>query len=180
MSKMNKKMKFILSLSVIFGLIGTTYLTVGLLKSSIPEGGVRNSTDEIGNRVLLSKAEFKNDALDEDWQSPVVAPNIINEVARFDSEEQALISPRLNNNFTKYVELSISEVSGGSDGAFLLSGYDINGQLLEEHLLMNIEHVQTYGYRFSYDHVFIDYVVFTYTAHEAVLAVDNIAIYALQ
>ena len=177
---MNSKVKFIVSLSIIFGVIGATYLTVGLLKSFIPEGGVRNSTDEIGNRVLLSKAEFKNDALDEDWQSPVVAPNITNEVARFDSEEQALISPRLNNNFTKYVELSISEVSGGSDGAFLLSGYDINGILLEEHLLLNIGHAQTYGYRFSYDHVFIDYVVFSYTAQEAVLAVDNISIYALQ
>ncbi|MDD3207488.1 MAG: hypothetical protein PHD98_01305 [Bacilli bacterium] len=180
MPTLTSKAKFLISISTIFALVGVTYLAVGLLKKFIPEGGVRNSTDEIGNRVLLSKGEFTNESYSPDWTSRELGPDLINSKAYFKEEGQNLLSPNLNNNFTKYVEISISEVSGGSDGAFLLSGYDKKGVLLEEVTISNIIEAGQYNYRFAYDHVFIDYLTLTYLAQEATIAVDYISIYALQ
>ena len=180
MEVFNPKIKFIIALASVFAFVGVVYLTVALLKNHLPESGVRNSTDEIGNRVLLSKADFANDNLDSDWRSLETSPSFSDKKAIFEQEGQVLISPRLNNNFTKYVEINVSEISGGSDSAFLISGYNAEGLLLEEKRIENMSQTKTYGCRFSYDHVFIDYVVFTYQGQEAVLAVDNISIYALQ
>ncbi|MFA7378645.1 MAG: hypothetical protein WC014_03885 [Bacilli bacterium] len=180
MSTLTNKSKFLISISAIFALVGVTYLTVGLLKKFIPEGGIRNSTDEIGRRVLLSKGEFIDDTYSLDWTSRELGPILHESKAYFIEEGQNLLSPNLNNNFTKYVEIFISEASGGSDGAFLLSGYDKKGVLLEEVTISNIDEAGLYNYRFAYDHVFIDCVTLTYLGQEATVAVDYISIYALQ
>ncbi len=180
MLKLNSKLKFLISVSGVFALVGVTYLVVALLKNVLPEPGVRNSTDEYGNRVLLSKAEFEDDDLDNDWSSKENEPIFLNEKAYFEEDGQNIVSPSLNNRFTKYVEFHVSSINNGQDAAFKLEGFDKNNNLLETIIIDGVMTTKVYANRFSYDYVFIDRVVITYLGQEAVVAVDYVSIYALQ
>lgn len=180
MSPLNSKSKFLISLATVFGVVGATYLAVGLFKNFHPDPGVRNSTDEYGNRVLLSRAEFSDDELDNVWSSDGNEPIFLNKKAHFGEDGQNLLSPKLNNNFTKYVEFAISGISGGEDASFSIAGFDGDNNLLENVEIDITAGTITYGHRFSYDHVFIDRIAFTYLGQEAVVAVDYISVYALQ
>lgn len=178
MSNLSSRSKFLISISSVFTCLAVTYLIVGLSKGLLPEGGVRNSTDEIGNHVLLSRADFLNDNLDSDWES-TNNPLFVNQAAVFAEEDQRILSPQLHNSYTKYVEIDIDNIDGELDAVFLLSGYDKDNILLEETHL-SISQTGVNAYRFAYDHVFIQRIAFTFIGQESSLVVDNIAIYALQ
>lgn len=179
MANLNPQGKFLISVALVFGIVGVTYLAVGLLNQYHPDPGVRNSTDEYGNRVLLCAAEFSDDELDTDWSSRGNEPLFLNKKARFEEDGQNIISPKLNNNFTKYVEFAISMIEG-DDATFIINGYDKDDNLLESVALENLVVAKIYSHRFAYDHVFIDRITLTYTGQEAVAAVDYVSIYALQ
>lgn len=180
MSALNSKSKFVISVAGVFAIVGVTYLAVALFKNYHPDPGVRNSTDEFGNRVLLARAEFVDDELDGDWTSEESAPIFLNKKAYFGEDGQNIVSPNLYNSFTKYVEFAISGISEGEDAAFNISGFDHDDNLLETITIESISEIKTYGHRFSYDHVFIDRIAITYLGQEAVAVVDYVSIYALQ
>lgn len=178
MSKLTARSKFVISISVVFAFVGATYLLVGIFKDNLPSGGIRNSTDEIGQRVLLSHADFLNNVLDNEWESNN-NPFYSEETAVFSFEGQDIRSPSLNNAYAKYVEINVLDIQNSVDGVFLLEGYDKDNNLLEQ---ANLEVTKTgiSAYRFAYDHVFIEHIVVTYLGQETSVVVDNIAIYALQ
>jgi hypothetical protein len=168
----------------LFAVIGVTYLAVALLKKYLPEGGIRNSTDEIGNRVLLASADFADEHLDEQWSALNESDLMVvdNKVICNHSEQQ-LLSPTLDNNFTKYVSLFVPEVSIGSESSLPtieIYGQDRQGHTLEKVTFESIAEPGLYSHRFAYDHVFIERFVFSFRALDASISVDYILIYALQ
>ncbi|MFA5421894.1 MAG: hypothetical protein WC344_03790 [Bacilli bacterium] len=171
--------KFLISATAIFSVVGVAYLLVGLTAGTRAEAGVRNSTDEIGNRVLLSRADFADGILDSHWESGELGPELIDGQARFDDLDQCLESPSLHNAFTKYAVFQLGDVSGGP-ASFTLSGYDKGGSLLEEATISDLGSTERGEHRFSYDHVFIDKIVLAYAETGVVATVDYICIYALQ
>lgn len=185
MTKKTDGWKFALSLAGVFALVGITYGAAALFGRNIDDGPVRNSTDEIANKVLLASVEFSSDHLDRGWSlSSQSLPSLGGGAILFDDVGQGLISPALNNHYGKYVEIGISSIAGldqdAPDRIVALAGYESDGYDLARGYLGGIDGPGQYTYQFSFDHVLIDKIAILFEGHATAISIEYIRIYALQ
>lgn len=181
MSAFLKKSKIYFLMLGVMAFFGAIFLVVYFVYDPTSDSNIRNSTDNIANKVLLSKTEFENSELDEEWTKSEHLL-IKNEAALFDQSNLVIKSPIVHSAYTKYFEIDVKEINEAKDSKFCVRGYqNKNDELvLLEEIEIAIEEIGLYFARFSYDHIFINQIEFVFTSQETSLSVAYLGIFSLQ